>query len=578
MLPKRISEEEFQALLDNDLDDDFLDETSNDSGSSDCDFEEGEDDDINLTVMMDKNENELLTSELEPGTSNHWSQKPLVSREPFPFVGNSGVALTLEESNSPKEIFESFFDEQLMTLIVNQTNKFASTVLEEKRRSGKMMRKSRDLLWYETNTGEMYCFFALVILQGFMRKPSISSYHSTNPLIATPIFGKYISRDRFLLLLKYLQFSEYTTSTEPTRQFHIGMDLLLQKFKTHYTPQMNISIHESLLLWKGRLKWKRFSPLKSAKFGTECYILAESESGYVWDLIIHDGKDTPFPFEIRGISEEKKQNFSKPTKIVLSLVAPLLNKGYTLGIGNFYTSPELIEVLLANKTDCVGTVRFDRKLLCPEVKEKELEKGETIARFKDKIMHLKWRDKKNVNMLSTIYDDKMKDILVGGKTSSKPGVCINYKKFHLGKEDLLNQITTATLAKGGVKYYKKVFFRLMEITLHNCHVIYKRNGGKKSFLDFKLQLVEMLLTSYGKDVHWLRKPAQSPGLGSNPTRLTGRHFIIETGGKEKKVQRMCVYCAQKKKRKRSIYSCDTCKLTLCVTPCFKRYHTEERLE
>ena len=37
-------------------------------------------------------------------------------------------------------------------------------------------------------------------------------------------------------------------------------------------------------------------------------------------------------------------------------------------------------------------------------------------------MHRKWRDKKNVNMISTIYDDKMEVIQVGGKTTSKPTI------------------------------------------------------------------------------------------------------------------------------------------------------------
>ena len=194
-------------------------------------------------------------------------------------------------------------------------------------------------------------------------------------------------------------------------------------------------------------------------------------------------------------------------------------------------------------------------------------------------MHLKWSDKKYVNMMSTIYDKEMEEVRVGGKITSKPSVCIKYKKLHMGGVDLLDQVTASSSStrKGLKKYYKKYFFRLMEITLHNSHVIYKRNGGTKAFLDFKLQLIEMMINSYGKDVYWLKKPACSLGLGSGPTRLTGRHFLIETGGQGKKFQR-CLYCSIRKKNKRSIYSCDTCEITLCATPCFKLYHTEERLE
>ena len=98
---------------------------------------------------------------------------------------------------------------------------------------------------------------------------------------------------------------------------------------------------------------------------------------------------------------------------------------------------------------------------------------------------------------------------------------------------------------------------------------------KKTILDLKLQLLEMLISSYRQDVHWLQKPAALLGLGVASTRLTGRHFLIETGGEDKKILKRCLYCSIKKRNKRSIYSCDMCEITLCPTPCFKLYHTEK---
>ena len=87
----------------------------------------------------------------------------------------------------------------------------------------------------------------------------------------------------------------------------------------------------------------------------------------------------------------------------------------------------------------------------------------------------------------------------------------------------------------------------------------------------------MLISSYGQDVHWLRKYAGLLGLRVVPKRLTGRQFLIETGGEGKEIQR-CLYCFIKKRNKRSIYSCDMCEITLCPTPCFKLYHTKEKLK
>ena len=46
-----------------------------------------------------------------------------------------------------------------------------------------------------------------------------------------------------------------------------------------------------------------------------------------------------------------------------------------MGMDNYYASPELYEILLENRTDAVGTVRFNRKNLSTVVSKKKLKKG-----------------------------------------------------------------------------------------------------------------------------------------------------------------------------------------------------------
>ena len=81
-----------------------------------------------------------------------------------------------------------------------------------------------------------------------------------------PFFGKCISRNRFYLLLKCLHFTEKDSKREPTEKFKEVMDPVLAKFKSLYISQRNISIDESFLLWKERFRWKRYIPLKRARF------------------------------------------------------------------------------------------------------------------------------------------------------------------------------------------------------------------------------------------------------------------------------------------------------------------------
>ena len=147
---------------------------------------------------------------------------------------------------------------------------------------------------------------------------------------------------------------------------------------------------------------------------------------------------------------------------------------------------------------------------------------------------MKWKDKKDVNMLSTIYEGEMEEVSVAGKQTMKPTVCIRYKKELLAGVDLMDQITScASLVRKGVKkYYKKIAFRLLEICIQNCHCIYKKNRGQKTFLQFKLQLIHDILLRYENDVYWKTKPTAA-SLGNCPSRLTGRHFpVVLTGAPE----------------------------------------------
>ena len=65
----------------------------------------------------------------------------------------------------------------------------------------------------------------------------------------------------------------------------------------------------------------------------------------------------------------------KTAAIVLKLLEHLLGRGHTLWMDNFYNSPELARQLKTQRsTDCVGTLKLNRKNVPKEVKDKKLKK------------------------------------------------------------------------------------------------------------------------------------------------------------------------------------------------------------
>lgn len=69
----------------------------------------------------------------------------------------------------------------------------------------------------------------------------------------------------------------------------------------------------------------------------EYFKLCEAKSGYVWNIIIYTGKDTNLKNFIEGVD---LKYFTKPTKILINLSEKLLNKGYLIGLNNYYSGPE----------------------------------------------------------------------------------------------------------------------------------------------------------------------------------------------------------------------------------------------
>jgi hypothetical protein len=90
---------------------------------------------------------------------------------------------------------------------------------------------------------------------------------------------------------------------------------------------------------------------------------------------------------------------NKTTATVLHLIEPLLDKSYTVWLDNFCNSPALARLLKHNGTDCVGTLKINpRKSKC------ETKKGEIVTQHSGPVTVMKWRDKRNVVMISTFHN------------------------------------------------------------------------------------------------------------------------------------------------------------------------------
>jgi hypothetical protein len=165
---------------------------------------------------------------------------------------------------------------------------------------------------------------------------------------------------------------------------------LNNKFQELYLPNKDISIDESLMLWKGHLSLKQYLPLKASTFGIKTYQLCDSTTGYLWSNLVYTGKDKKLD------SPLITADTSKTTATVLKLVEPLLKQGRTVWMNNFYNSPSLARMMkIKHNTDCFGTLKLNCKDVPAKAKNTKLKKVKIVAQHSGPVSVTKWCDKKN---------------------------------------------------------------------------------------------------------------------------------------------------------------------------------------
>uniref|UniRef100_A0A8C7H0A3 PiggyBac transposable element-derived protein 4-like n=1 Tax=Oncorhynchus kisutch TaxID=8019 RepID=A0A8C7H0A3_ONCKI len=475
-----------------------------------------------------------------------------------------GPAVCFDESQSgvqrplpfptEAECFKLFLTEELVGEIVEETNRYALE-LQEKREPGVRGKLAK---WVTTTISEMYTFLVTVLLMGIVKKNSLREYWSTDPMFATPFFASLFSQDRFLVLLRCLHFVNNATAilSDPLHKIRNVLISLTSAFGRVFVPYKDLCIDESLMLWKGRLAFRQYIPSKRHRFGVKFFVMCDVKTGFVQDIIVYTGSTTDIKhYEGLGVSGS----------VVMTMLAPHLGKGHTLYVDNWYSSPTLFQHLLSNSTGACGTVRSNRKGM-PAFGCGKMQRGEVEFQENGQQLAVKWHDKRDVHVLSTVHTATMsatgKVDHLTGERKIKPDCVLDYnlKMGAVDKADMINSFVECTRKTN--KWYKKIFFHLIDTAVLNDSIVHR-------------QLTELL-----EEHHTPRRPSTGGRpAADNPLRLTARHFpckVPQTASQGSRTRRHCKVCQsgarRSKQRKMTKYMCLACDTPLCISPCFEEYH------
>lgn len=492
------------------------------------------------------------------------------------------------DGTSPCDLFCQLWDQPLLDMIVHETNRYAwqNIAMASESETG-ISAKSRINDWVETSVSELYRLIGVIITMGMCLRGRVDEYWGTG-ILEMPKFRACMSHNRFLLLMRFLHFADNDLLTARGEDRKVAkiqplINYLNMKFKAAYSPRRELAIDESLLLWKGHLSWVQCIRTKAARFGIKSYELCESASGYVLDLFLYSGRTST------AAAVEAIFGFTSSTaKIVFRLLGAYLGKGYTLFMDNFYNSVRLCRVLKLKKTDVVGTLnrrRVDTPQCIKTLNEKRMGRGAVVGRHCGDVSVLSWKDVKLVTTVSTYHNADVLADRRAGQACTKPKVVLDYNKF-MGGVDLKDQKLAMYLLerKRGLKWYIKVFKRLLNISILNTYIIYCSNIGQRKKLthrQFRYQLAAELLQRFGEIV---TPRTRSNAIHCDRLNRSLDHFPdhSEIGGdrvskQNKKKRGRCTRCSANKKRTDTSVFCSQCKVYLCVGQCWREYHTFEFL-
>ncbi|XP_050516259.1 piggyBac transposable element-derived protein 4-like [Diabrotica virgifera virgifera] len=554
---KNLSVEEFmQFLYNSDSDEDYedsdvdnfeIENVSEDSSGSDT-----EDD-----VLQNELNNTVADNPDVQITDNEWTETTSGMKQ-IPFTKRSGL-LVDSPGDSAYDWFRLLFDDELLNMIVLQTNSYAVEVLS----TSKGCDRSRISLWKELTVSELLIFIGLTFHTGTIQLTSIQDYWKKNRLFST-CFSSYMSRDRYLLIMRCLHFAENVKENEPVpvdRLYKVRplLDHFNNKMKTVYYPGKYLSLDESMILWKGKLVFKQYLPKKRHKYGVKLYMLTEADST-ILDIHIYAG------------AGDATAGKSHTERVVLHLMRNFFDHGHSLHMDNYYNSYNLAKLLLDKNSFCTGTLRKDRKGCPKNVVDAKLKKGQTKSMYLNNVMVGKWRDKRDIIYISTEYKNEMVTVRNRrGDEKIKPLPIIQYNKY-MGGVDLQDQMSSYyPPTRKTLRWYKKIGIHLFQLYLPNAHRLYNKYHGnnKMSYYKFRLSILEKLLPEKCQGTAVVTaEVAVTSGVNHTPSKI---ELHNEHG---KTLRKKCRTCNKNKIRKDTIYHCQECpdKPGLCLGKCFREYH------
>lgn len=436
-----------------DLDEDHLSKSEHDT---DTESEADEDDDnqaVRASASSDKSNVYVAEStNLEWSKSAPGTRRSCVTHAPGP----QGAAKYAKEI---LQAFEIFFDEDLLKLLVENTNKYIEKVKCNFERS----QDARDV-----SDSEMKAFLGVLIGMGVQQEGHASYTDIFNDAnFSSDFFSTTMSSVRFMFILRCLRFDDTDTrmayvTTDKLGPIRYLFDDIVTKCKKFYTTSEYVTIDEQLVAFRGKCGFKQCITSKQNKYGIKIFSMCDACTFYNSNMEVYLGKNYP----------EAAQNDDLAKSVVLRLIEPIRKTSRNLTTDKWFTSVSLADSLLhEHKVTLVGVVRSSNAEIPREFRadKSRAVKSSLFGFVTDKtLVSYVPKKRKSVTLLSTLHNNGKIDSETG--QDAKPEILTFYESTKGAVEVNGKLCAIYSVARRTKRWPLAVFFHLLNVCCINAQV------------------------------------------------------------------------------------------------------------
>ncbi|XP_055712575.1 piggyBac transposable element-derived protein 3-like isoform X2 [Phlebotomus papatasi] len=427
--------------------------------------------------------------------------------------------------------------------------------------TGKSARQSGDLA-FTVSREEMYHYFGILLVSGYVKVPAHKMYFETQEDTLNLLVSGAMSRCKFEKIHRHLHFNDNKKIDKEDKLHKVRplVDHLNKKFPELREPfGKDFTIDEAIEPYYGTNSMKQFINGKPIYYGFRFWCLTTSD-GYLLRFDPYQGRSHRF------------KDASFETMVAMQLVKDIVPEHSTIYMNNFFSSFELAEVLNKKNINVVGSIRDNRLKDAPLKDLKNDPPGTYDVLQDDEGMTLiRWKEHSQVTLMSNLQTSDTLSLIKWNRYSPKdkrkvpvlqPMLVKMYNRGIKGVEIFDRQREEYRITMKATRWHFPIFRFCLNAAVVNAWQIYRFKDSKVTLLQFIRSITSGILITGNPIKHSLYIPKT---MTSKEIRHDGAGHIVKFIDKPRRCK-LCGKCAK--------FVCIKCNVGLHPKDCFLNYHTQ----